>query len=65
MDKFNTLFQKSTQNTTSQLYTEMKRLAWLYTSNIILKADVILAAGDNLVLLNFARTGQLADEDLG
>ena len=33
MDKFNSLFQKSTQNTTCQLYTEMSRLVRLYASN--------------------------------
>ena len=64
MDKFNKLFQKSTQNTTCQLYTEMNRLVKLYASNL-LKADTILAAGENLSLLSFATTGQLPDENLG
>ncbi len=34
MGKFNCLFQKSTQNTTCQLYTEMSRLVRLYASNV-------------------------------
>ena len=34
MDKFNRLFQKSTENTTCQLYSEMCRLVRLYASNI-------------------------------
>ena len=64
MDKFNRLFQKSTKNTTCQLYTEMNRLVRLYASNL-LKPATILAVGDNLSLLSFARTGQLLDENLG
>ena len=64
MDKFNRLFQKSTQNTTCQLYTEMNRLVRLYASNL-LKPATILAVGDNLSILSFARTGQLLDENLG
>ena len=35
MDKFNRLFQKSPQNTTCQLYTEMSRLVRLYASNLL------------------------------
>ena len=51
MDKFNRLFQKSTQNTTCQLYTEMSRLVQLYASNL-LKLECIVAVGDDLSQLN-------------
>ena len=61
MDKFNRLFQKSTQNTTCQLYTEMSRLVWLY----LLKPECIVAVGDDLSQLNLATRNQLADEKLG
>ena len=64
MNKLNELFQKSTQNTTCQLYTEMNRPVRLYASNL-LKADTILAAGDNLSNLTFDSTDQLPDENLG
>ena len=65
MDKFNKVFQKSTQNTTCQLYTEMNnRLVRLYASNI-LKPEVILAASANLGLLGLDSAGQLSDENLG
>ena len=47
MDRFNRLFQKSTENTTCQLYSEMSRLARLYASNL-LKTETIIAAGDDL-----------------
>ena len=61
MDWFNSLFQKSTQNTT---YTEMNRLVHLYASNS-LKAEAITAAGDDLRKLSFTTASQLADENLG
>ena len=64
MDKFNRLFQKSTQNTTCQLYTEMSRLVRLYASNL-LKPECIVAVGDDLSQLNLATQNQLADENLG
>ena len=64
MDKFNCLFQKSTQNTTCQLYTEMSRLVRLYASNL-LKPECIVAVGDDLSQLNLATRNQLADENLG
>ena len=64
MDRFNRLFQKSTQNTTSQLYIEINRLVHLYANNL-LKPEAITAVGDDLSNLNFARTNQLADENLG
>ena len=61
MDRFNSLFQKSTQNAT---YTEMNRLIRLYASNS-LKAEAITAAGDDLRKLSFTTTSQLADDNLG
>lgn len=61
MDKFNRLFQKSTQNTTCQLYNEMTRLVRIYASNL-LKTESITAVGDNLRQLSFAPTDQLEDE---
>ena len=64
VDKFNRLFQKSTQNTTSQLYDEMNRLVRLYASNF-LTADTILEAGANLKLLKFDASNHLANENLG
>ena len=63
MDRFNRLFQKSTENTTCVLYNEMSRLVRLYAGNF-LKREVILAAGDNLSLLSLERDNQLHDEDL-
>ena len=64
MDRFNRLFQKSTENTTCELYDEMSRLVHLYAANL-LKRDPILAAGNNLSLLNLDRDNQLLDENLG
>ena len=64
MDRFNRLFQKSTENTTSELYDEMNWLVRLYAANR-LKRDAILAAGGNLSLLNLETENQLLDEDLG
>ena len=63
MDKFNRLFQKSTQNTTCQLYTEMSRLVRLYASNL-LKPECIVAVGDELSQLNLATRNQ-SDGDAG
>ena len=63
LDKFNRLFQKSTQNTTCQLYTEMSRLVRLYASNV-LKPESITAVGEDLSKLSFASTNQLVDENL-
>ena len=64
MDQFNRLFQKSTQNTTCQLYDEMNRVVRLYASNF-LKADTILEAGANLKSLKLDASNQLTDENLG
>lgn len=63
MDRFNRLFQKSTENTTCQLYTEMTRLVRLYASNV-LKTDTVKAVGVDLSSLNLASRGQLS-ENLG
>jgi hypothetical protein len=66
MERFNRLFQKSTQNTTSQLYSEMSRLLRLYASNF-LKVEFITSVGDNLQQLkNYrAESDLLPDENLG
>ena len=64
IDRFNHLFQKSTENTTCQLYSEMNRLVRLYASNL-LKPGTVVAVGDNLNHLSFANTDQLEDESLG
>ncbi len=63
MDRFNRLFQKSTENTTCQLYNKMSRLVRLYASNV-LKADVIIASTDNFSTLNLTRESHLDDENL-
>ena len=51
MDKFNRVFQKSTENTTCELYTEKCRLMRLYAANV-LKTDSITSVGSNLSLLS-------------
>ena len=58
MDKFNRVFQKSSENTTCMLFSETCRLLRLYASNL-LKSHVIIAAGDNLKDLSLDRRGQL------
>ncbi len=52
MDKFNRMFQKSTENTT------MCKLTKLYAANV-LKTDVITSASGNLRLLNLERESQM------
>ena len=64
MDTFSRLFQKSIENTTCELYSEMNRLVRLYAGNV-LKTEVILAAGDNLKDLKLDRDSQVSDEYLG
>ena len=64
MDRFNRVFQKSNENTTCQLYTEMSRLVKLYAANI-LTADSIKKVGDDLKKLSFAEGDQLDRENLG
>ena len=64
MDKFNNVFQKSKENTTCQLFQEMSRLVCQYASNL-LKADVILTAGNDLSTLGLDSEGQAPDENLG
>lgn len=51
IDQFDWLFQKSTQNTTPQLYDEMNQLVRVYASNF-LTADTILKAGAYLKLMH-------------
>ena len=64
MDRFNRLFQKSTENTTSQLYDDMNRLVRLYATNF-LSDDSILAASDNLKNLDFDEANEVSNENLG
>ena len=64
MDKFNRVFQKSTENTTCELYTEVCRLTRLYAANV-LKAETITSVGNNLHQLSFEHEGQLDDDNLG
>lgn len=64
MDRFSRLFQKSTQNTTCQLYAEMSRLIRIYASNLLIP-ESITAVHNDLSKLNFAPENQLADENLG
>ena len=64
MDCFSRVFQKSTENTTCELYTEMSRLVRLYAANL-LKTPAILNAADDLSKLSFSEENQLSDESLG
>ena len=64
MDRFDRLFQKSTENTTCELYDEMNRLVRLYAAKILTN-DTILDAGDDLKILKFEKENQLSDENLG
>ena len=64
MDCFSKTFQKSTENTTCEVYDEMCRLARLYAGNF-LKKETTLAAGDNLKKLKLDSSNQVADEHLG
>ncbi len=64
MDKFNRVFQKSTENTTCELYTEICRLTRLYAASL-LKPETILSVGNNLHQLCLDRQGQLDNENLG
>ena len=64
MDRFNRLFQKSSENTTCELYNEMNRLVRLYAANFLTN-ETILEASDKLTHLNFDATNQLPDENLG
>ena len=64
IDRFNRVFQKSTENTTCQLYYEISRLVRLYASNLLTK-ESIAAVSEDLRLLNLERVNQLPDENLG
>ena len=61
MDRFNRVFQKTTENTTGQLYVEMSRLVRIYAANIL----TINSVGDNLKDLDFSDDNLLEKEDLG
>ena len=64
MDRFNRTFQKSTENTTCEVYDEMCRLVRLYASNI-LKKEEILEVGDDMKRLKLDASSQVTDEHLG
>lgn len=46
------------------MYEEVSQLVRLYAKNL-LKTEAVLAAGDNLTLLNFDVDSQVANENLG
>ena len=62
--RFNKEFQKSTENTTCQLFDEISMLVRLYASNLLSKESIV-AVGDDLCLLNLEPSNQLPDENLG
>ena len=64
MDQFNRLFQKSTENTTCELYNKMNFLVWLFAANL-LTIDAILATSSSLTLLGFETSSQLSNKNLG
>ena len=64
MNRFSKQFQKSTENTTCEVYEEVSRLVRLYAKNLLM-SEAVLAAGDNLTLLNFNTDSQVANENLG
>ena len=61
---FQQTFQKSYENTTCELYIEMRRLVGLFSGNL-LKVESILAAGENLKDLKMDADSQFPDEHLG
>lgn len=64
MNRFSRQFQKSTENTTCELYEEVSRLVKLYAKNL-LKTEAILAADTDLTKLKLDVENQVADENLG
>ncbi len=54
MDRFNRSFQKSTENTTCELYTEITRLVKIYAVNILTHEAVLEANEIHLIDLNKA-----------
>ena len=63
MNRFNRLFQKSSENTTCELYVEMNRCSTICSK--CSDNEAILEANDNLTLLNFDAINQLSDQNLG
>ncbi len=63
MDRFNRVFQKSNENTTCLLYSEMTRLVKLYAANL-LNTDSIKKVGEDLKKLCFVEGDQLDKENL-
>ena len=64
MDRFSKMFQKSTENTSCEVYEEMCRLPRIYAGNF-LKKEAILAVGDKLKELKLDSSNQVPDEHLG
>ena len=65
MDNFNKVFQKSIENTTCQLCSEMSTLARVYASNVLTR-EAILSVGEDLQNLDLEdRGGQVQDKYLG
>ena len=64
MDRFSRTFQKSSENTTCEVYDEMCCLVRLYASNL-LKDEVILAVNDKMKELKLDASSQVTNEHLG
>lgn len=65
MDRFNRTFQKSNENTTCELYTDIIRLVRLYANNVLTQHSV-LQAGDELHKIDLKDSNNLKpDESLG
>ena len=64
MNRFNRFFQKTTENTTAELYIEISHRTRLYISNFV-KLEVIQDAADNLTTLSLTDENLLDNEELG
>ena len=64
MNRFHQVFQKSTENTTCELYTEISRHTRLCAVNL-LKPETISSVGNSLHELSADSEGRLDDENVG
>ena len=64
MNRFNRFSQKTTENTTAELYIEISRRTRLYISNFV-KLEIIQDAADNLTILSLTDENLLDNEELG
>ena len=64
MNRFNRFFQKTTENTTAELYIEISCLTRLYISNFV-KLEVIQDAADNLTTLSLTDENLLDNGEIG